>query len=479
MLDFGKAMKTEQPKTLKLSDDLTSHILPYYHNIIDKYGKLSFVWFGPAPRLNVADPELIKEILSKPGLFQKPLPDPIGEMIVGGLLFLEDEKWVKHRKIINQAFHMEKLKVNSHRIYKAENSYPDLNMIPAMFLSCSKMIEKWEASISSCGNSQEIDVWPSLEDLSGDVISRTAFGSSYEEGRRIFELQKEQVKLVLHLLQFSFIPWRYFPTNANRRLREITKQIESLLRGIINQRGKAMERADGEIIRNDLLGILTESNVREIQEHGNKDVGLSIEDVIEECKLFYFAGKETTANLLVWTMVLLSKYQDWQARAREEVLQVFGKKQPNFDGLHQLKTVTMIFQEVLRLYPPAPLIIRAPTKTVKLGSTIIPVGVQLTLLIGLLHHDPNIWGNDAKEFKPERFSEGISSATKAQNSFIPFSSGPRVCVGQNFAMIEAKMALAMILQHFSFELSSSYMHAPFPILTLQPQYGAPLIVRKL
>ncbi|XP_011098148.1 cytochrome P450 CYP72A219-like [Sesamum indicum] len=464
MQDFGNVMKTEQPKTLKLSDDLPPHILPYYHNIIHKYGKLSFVWFGPSPRVNVADPELIKEILSKPGLFHKPLPDPIGETIVGGLLFLEGDKWAKHRKIINQAFHMEKLK----------------NMIPAMFLSCSKMIEKWEASISSCGSSQEIDVWPSLEDLSGDVISRTAFGSSYEEGRRIFELQKEQVKLVLHLLQFSFIPgWRYFPTNANRRLREITKQIESLLRGIINQRGKAMERADGEIIRNDLLGILMESNFREIQQHGNKNVGLSIEDVIEECKLFYFAGKETTSNLLVWTMVLLSKHQDWQARAREEVLQVFGKKQPTFDGLHQLKIVTMIFQEVLRLYPPAPLIIRAPTKTVQLGSTIIPVGVQLTLLIGLLHHDPDIWGNDVKEFKPERFSEGISSATKTQYSFIPFSSGPRVCVGQNFAMIEAKMALAMILQHFSFELSSSYLHAPFPIMTLQPQYGAPLIVRKL
>ncbi|KAL0406687.1 UNVERIFIED_CONTAM: cytochrome [Sesamum latifolium] len=406
MQDFGKAMKTEQPKTLKLSDHLPPHILPYYHDIIDKYGRRSFVWFGPSPRVNVADPELIREILSKPGLFQKPLPDPIGETIVGGLLFLEDEKWAKHRKIINQAFHMEKLK----------------NMIPAMFLSCSKMIEKWEASISSCGSSQEIDVWPSLEDLSGDVISRTAFGSSYEEGRRIFELQKEQVKLVLHLLQFSFIPgWR----------------------------GKAMESDDGEIMRNDLLGILMESNFREIQEHGNKNVGLSIEDVIEECKLFYFAGKETTANLLVWTMVLLSKHQDWQARAREEVLQVFGKKQPTFDGLHQLKTVTMIFQEVLRLYPPAPLIIRAPTKTLKLGSTIIPVGVQLTLLIGLLHHDPNIWAMMRRNSSQRDFRRNFE-CNKDSVLLHTVQLRSSVCVGQNFAMIEAKMALANI-QHFSFE----------------------------
>ncbi|CAA3012081.1 cytochrome P450 CYP72A219-like [Olea europaea var. sylvestris] len=462
MKDFITSMKEERPRSVKLCDDISSHILPYYYQIIKKFGKSSFVWFGPSPRLNVTDPELMKEILTKPGLFQKPHPDPIRDTIVGGLLFLENEKWTKHRKIINPAFHLEKLK----------------NMVPEINLSCSNMIDKWEALVSRTEGSFELDVWPSIEDLTGDVISRTAFGCNFEDGRRIFELQKEEVELVLQLLQFSFIPgWRYLPIKANRRVKAISQEIQALLRGIVNKREKAMER--GEATADDLLGILMESNFKEIQEHGNKSGGMSIEEVIEECKLFYFAGSETTSNLLVWTIVLLSKHQEWQVRARDEVLQVFGMKTPTFDELNHLKTVTMILQEVLRLYPPAPLIIRAPTKPVKLGNTTLPVGVQLTLLIGLLHYDPKIWGKDVKEFKPQRFSEGIFNATKTQFCFLPFSAGPRVCIGQNFAMIEAKMAVSMILQKFSFELSPSYVHAPFPVMTLQPQLGASIILQKL
>ncbi|KAK6132448.1 hypothetical protein DH2020_033825 [Rehmannia glutinosa] len=239
-----------------------------------------------------------------------------------------------------------------------------------------------------------------------------------------------------------------------------------------------MERGEA-VPDNDLLGILMESNSRFSQEHGNKNVGMSVEDVVEECKLFYFAGSESTSCLLVWTIVLLCQHPEWQTQAREEVNRVFGKSEPNFEGLNHLRTVTMILQEVLRLYPPAPLTVRGPTETVKLGNLTIPRGVHLTLLIGLLHYDPKIWGEDAKEFKPQRFSEGVSNATKIQSSFIPFSSGPRVCIGQNFAMIEAKLALAMILKNFSFELSPSYLHAPSSVLTLQPQFGAPIILRSL
>lgn len=130
------------------------------------------------------------------------------------------------------------------------------------------------------------------------------------------------------------------------------------------------------------------------------------------------------------------------------------------------------------MYPPATMVFRVVAKDTRLGNMTLPAGTRVGIPIILIQHDSQLWGEDAKIFNPYRFSDGISKATKNQCLFVPFGWGPRICIGQNFALIEAKMALSLILQNFSFELSPSYAHSPLAN-TLRPQNGTHIILRKL
>uniref|UniRef100_A0A803L2Y7 Cytochrome P450 n=1 Tax=Chenopodium quinoa TaxID=63459 RepID=A0A803L2Y7_CHEQI len=442
MKESSKMTKEAFSSPIGISDDIVPRVQPFTHQIVKNFGKNSFVWFGPVPCINIMELQMIKEVMTKYEDFQKPNANPLAKMIVKGIVALEGQKWAKHRKIVNPAFHLEKLKALQGEFY----------------VSCNEMVNKWEDMVSSTG-SCELDVWPHLDDLSGDVISRAAFGSSYKEGKKIFTLQKEQIAIAMKVLQQVYIPGlRFLPTKTNKRMKEINNEMRVLMNNIITKRENQMEM--GEACNDDLLGILLDSSSKAVQEHGNKkNVGLTIDEVVEECKDFYLAGRDTTSCLLVWMMVMLGKHVDWQARAREEM--------------------TMIINEVLRLYPPVILMYRMIHKPTKVGDNLLPPGVQICVPTMLVHTDPELWGEDATAFNPERFSEGVAKVTNGQVFYIPFSGGPRVCVGQNFALLEVKMAFAMILQHYSFELSPSYSHSPFLLTSLQPQHGVPMILRKI
>lgn len=109
----------------------------------------------------------------------------------------------------------------------------------------------------------------------------------------------------------------------------------------------------------------------------------------------------------------------------------------------------------------------------------MPKDAILTILITTIHRDKEVWGEDAGEFKPERFENGVTRAAKHPNALLSFSSGPRSCIGQNFAMIEAKAMVTMMLQKFSLELSPKYVHVPMDVITVRPRHGLPMILKRL
>lgn len=139
----------------------------------------------------------------------------------------------------------------------------------------------------------------------------------------------------------------------------------------------------------------------------------------------------------------------------------------------------MVLMESLRLYGPVVNIIRSASKDMKLGNLDIPKGTTVMLPILKMHRDKAVWGSDGDKFNPIRFENGVSRAANHPNALLAFSIGPRACIGQNFAMMEAKTVLAMILQRFRFNLSDDYKHAPVDYITLQPQYGLPVVLQPI
>ncbi|KAF6999897.1 hypothetical protein CFC21_015870 [Triticum aestivum] len=448
--------------------DVSSHDFipisqPQFRQWIPLYGRVFLYWFGSTPNMCVADLGMAKQLLSdRTGLFPKNWMNPIVRLVGKGLVMTDGDVWHRHKKVLHPAFNVDKLKV----------------MTSTMVDCVLSMASRWEAQLASHGKKdcQEIELTSQFEELTADVISRTAFGSSYREGRKIFLALNEIQLIAFSTLWTDYIPgFRFVPTKKNMRLWKLNKMMRSTLVEIIENRLAAKD-TDG--YGSDLLGLMLEACA---PEQGQAPL-LSMDEIIDECKTFFFAGQETSLHMLNWTMFLLGTHPEWQRKLREEVLRECGgdHQVPTYDTLSRLRLVNLFLLETLRLYSPVPLIRRRTRSEVELGGVTVPRDALLTIPIATMHRDREVWGEDADEFNPMRFDAGGGGAAASHaNALLSFSMGPRTCIGQNFAMVQAKAEVAVILRRFALSLSPSYVHAPTDVITLRPKYGLPMIITRL
>ncbi|CAD6336387.1 unnamed protein product [Miscanthus lutarioriparius] len=385
------------------SHDALPRVLAFYHYWRKIYGPMFLIWFGPTPRLTVADPELVREVLlTHADAFDRYEAHPVVRKLEGhGLISLHDDKWAFHRRVLTPAF------------------YPDnLNRLaPHVGRSVAALVERWRAMASAApGGEVELDVAEWYQAVAEEAIARATFGRSYDSGRVVFRMQARLMAFASEAFRKVFVPgYRFLPTKKNRLQWSLDREIRRGLVTLIGNRSLETAHDDDTAELNDkgsngfrdLLGFMINANDKKKK----AAAAIPVEDMLEECKTFFFAGKQTTTNLLTWATVLLAMHPDWQERARQEVLAVCGADElPSKEHLPKLKTLGMILNETLRLYPPAVATIRRAMRDVTLGGVSIPRDTELLIPIMAMHHDAALWGLDATQFNPARFARGGAPA---------------------------------------------------------------------
>ncbi|KAI3425407.1 uncharacterized protein J3R85_010324 [Psidium guajava] len=467
LMDMKKAIKDESCSVNSndessniIAHDIHSKALPYFARWQKSHGKVFMYWLGTEPFLYIADPEFLKQMSSgvmgkswgKPRVFKNDREPMFGN----GLVMTEGDEWVHHRHLITPAFSPANLK----------------GMASLMVESASNMLEKWTALVES-GN-PEIDIEREIISTAGEIIAKTSFGISHEDGKKVLEKLRAMQVTLFKTNRFVGVPFSQFiAPKQSMEAKRLGKEIDDQLMSIIDDR-KAAVVANNQ---KDLLGLLLEGN----RGNGRAGKSLTTRELVDECKTFFFGGHETTALALTWTLLLLAMHPEWQDQLRGEIKQVVGDNEEiDATKIAGLKKMGWVMNEVLRLYSPAPNVQRQALEDIEVYNKVIPKGTNMWIDVVSMNHDPALWGDDVNQFKPERFKEdSLYGGCKHKMGFLPFGFGGRMCIGRNLSMMEYKIVLTLILSKFSFSVSPSYCHSPSHMLSLRPSQGLPLIVKPL
>lgn len=404
------------------------------------YPDIASLRFGLVRARMVSSPALAYEVLTNkqeafvkaPGLtvFLKPV---LGK----GLLTSEGAFHAAQRKLIAPAF-----------AHKRIASYAD---------TMAERAARWAASLE---DGDRLDVSEAMMRLTLEIVGKTLFDAEVaDDADEVGEALTQAMTTAMAQIN-SLVPVPPFvPTPTNLRNRRAVARLDAIVYRIIRER-----RAQGGD-RGDLLSMLLEAQ----HEDGARMTDRQVRD---ESMTLFLAGHETTSNALAWTLMLLAKNPDARARLEAEV-DALGRA-PTYDDLRLLPYTLAVLKESMRLYPPAYVLARRAAEDTQVGGHRIGKNTFVIVNVLGIHRRPDIY-DEPNAFRPERFL-GDAEKHLPRCAYMPFGAGPRICIGNHFALMEGHVLLATILRHARFDLATSEEIRVDPLVTLRPKNGVPMRV---
>lgn len=395
----------------------------------------------------LTSPEYVKDVLfNKHADFVKGRILQKSKIFMGeGLITSEEPLHTQQRRLAQRAFHKQRLETYA-------RTMADL---------AQEFVGAWKEEESR-------DLHADMMQLTVRIVAKVLFSVTMESEAR--EIGRHFTKLIESALFFYFVPHPELvlklPIPQLRSINASQRHLDSMIYRFIEDGRKNRED------KGDLLSMLIAAHEEET--FGSQEE--SSRQLRDECMSLFAAGHETTANALAWTFLLLTQHPEVEEKLANEINEVLEKRSPAVEDVPRLRYAKMVLAESMRLYPPAWIISRQATKDYQAGRYLIPAGSFITLSPWVMHHKAEFFP-DPIRFDPERWKDD-TNASKMAFRYFPFGAGPRNCIGEGFAWIEALLILATVIQNWKFQMVPGFRVEPDAGMTLRPKPGVQVVVRK-
>jgi cytochrome P450 len=418
--------------------------LGFWTHVARTYGEVAQVRIGSRSMLLLSHPDAIEEVLvTQARHFVKHFALRLNPLVLGnGLLTSEGDFWLRQRRLIQPAFQRGRL----------------AGFGPMIVAYTRRLLAGWN-------DGETRDIVPEMMRLTLEITAKALFDAEVaDKARAVGEAMQFLQENFLARFNSLLPPPLWLPLPANLRLRRAVRRLDDILYDMIRQRRQAGGRGG------DVLSLLLHARDE------TDRTGMTDQQLRDEAMTLFLAGHETTALALSWAWALLGSHPEAEARLQEEMDAVLDGREPTIEDLPHLRFTEAVMLEAMRLYPPAYVIGREAAEDCEVSGYRVPRGMTVLMSQWVVHRDERFF-EEAGQFLPERWLDGLAQRLP-KYAYFPFGGGPRLCIGNTFAMLETVLVLATLAGQLRFRLAPGHIVAPWPTFTLRPKDGVRAVLAR-